>query len=653
VLLHFVDDNTRSFYFLTPDQFSEKWVEALDDPDNNYHVRANLRSTFDWIQVAQAFGENPQEKIGELHTECKRDIDSRALAAAVAAVEWNETTGREAYNSARAAIQLLDQEYNRCIKRDWNYVATFCLGKIMELQGAICHIGSYELERAIELIELVTNVDTVDDVPLGNFGDLVRVFTENSAAASQEIPLTTKALAICVREMNRLRQSGSLFQERDLLRDTIDLARIINAETTGLERRYVDTFWQNANYQAERGASLEASEIAAGLDDDIVSQVLTAKEKSEWKGRLRSAVQSATWDLRRKSARLTTSRDQLLHQISVSDVVDKFNQIRIAYDTQAALFWLLTYDGLVPEYDRDQNNIGISSMISQTTYSSSGHLIEFDPQDSDISAQYVIDSSLRIEMFVNILGTLFGQGALTEVDIYVFLNEVIDSANDQWYLTKVISNVFDSNHTEAIHLGVTRIEALLYTLLLREGEDVDALMDDGTGTRTLGSLCESLEDHVSEDFHQYLTHVYNEPVGQLFLGNLRNRASHGLLLPKENNGFYSGLIVGDLLRILARFNVSELTAKHGIPATLSIGTDELNLSTLSRLFPYAIKPSRRVVVPSEDEILLHIDSDEPRIGEVGEQFDIPFSLALAEIRVLESLSKIEIDGDDGRISISR
>ena len=648
-----MDDDTHSFYFPNPDTFSEQWTEALENPDSNYHVRANLRSVFDWIQVAHAFDEDPQENIWELHIECRNEIDSKALAAAVAAVEWNETTGREAYNNARAAIRLLDQEYRRSIERNWNYVATFCLEKIIELQGAIGQIGSYELERAIELVELVTDVDAVDDVPLGNFGDLVRIFIENSTAAGQEVPLTTKALAICVQEMNRLRQSGSLFQERDLLRDTIDLARIINAETTGLERRYIDTYWQNADYQAERGASLEANEIAAGLDDNLVSQVLTAEEKSEWKDRLRLAVQSATRDLRRKGARLITSEDRLLRQISINDIVNKFNQVQIAYDTQAALFWLLTHDGLVPEYNRDEGSVGISSMISQTAYSSSGHLIEFDPQDSDISAQHVIDSSFRMEMFVNVLGTLFRRGALTEVDIYVLLNEVIDSVNDQWYLTKVISNVFDGNHTEAIHLGVTRIEALLYTLLLREGVDVDALMDDGTGTRTLGSLCESLEDYVSKDFHQYITHAYNEPVGQLFLGNIRNRGSHGLFLPRENNGFYSRLILGDLLRILARLNVSDLTAKYGIPAILSIRTDELNFSTLSKLFPYAIKPPGRVVVPSEDEVLLYIDSDEPRIGEVGEKFDIPYSLALAKVRVLESLGKIEIDEDDGCISMSR
>jgi len=257
MLLHFVDDETHIFYFPNPSTFSEKWTEALDDPSSNYHVRANLRSVFDWIQVASAFDENPREKIWNLHIECRSEIDSRALAAAVATVEWNEGTDREAYDNARAAIQLLDQEYERSVKRNWNYVATFCLKEIIELQGAIGRIGSYELERAIELIELVTDVDAVDDVPLGNFGDLVRIFTENSAAASQEVSLTIKALAICVREINRLRQSGSLFQERDLLRDTIGLARIINAETTGLERRYVDTYWQNASYQAERTALLK------------------------------------------------------------------------------------------------------------------------------------------------------------------------------------------------------------------------------------------------------------------------------------------------------------------------------------------------------------------------------------------------------------
>ncbi len=276
-------------------------------------------------------------------------------------------------------------------------------------------------------------------------------------------------------------------------------------------------------------------------------------------------------------------------------------------------------------------------------YSLQGHLIEFDPDDADLSVRYAIEARIAISTLVSVISTLISTGSLTEAEIYASLNRVPDlDSENLWYLTRFISNVFDGNDPEAIHLGATRIEAVLYTLLREEGEDVDALMEDGTGTRTLGSLVPKLDQYVSVDFQEYLRYTYNEPVGQMSSGNIRNRVAHGLLLPRENNRLYSLLILTDLLRIVTRMNPTVHHARSGIPDAVLIPTRDM-----SPFFPFVIRSYSRSKLPDLDRFLAYLEGQSRTVDEISEYFDIPYSLALVWIRLSEATGEVLFDEESG------
>jgi hypothetical protein len=221
-------------------------------------------------------------------------------------------------------------------------------------------------------------------------------------------------------------------------------------------------------------------------------------------------------------------------------------------------------------------------------------------------------------------------------------------SNNLWYLTRVTTNVFEGRDVEAIHLGATRVEALLYRLLREEGEDVDALMDEGTGTRTLGSLVPKLGEYVGEDFQEYIRYAYGEPVGQMFGGNIRNRIAHGLLLPRENNRLYSLLILADLLRILTRITRTEHLAWFGIPDAVLRPTPGLNPP-----FPLVIRGYRRHTFPSEVELTDSLDSGGQPVEEVAEKLGVPHSLAMARVRLSEAAGVVTLDEETGEISLTQ
>jgi hypothetical protein len=633
MLLHLVSEDEYAYYFPNASHFEEHWQDSKENPENNYHVQASLRSVFQWIEVS----ESPKKKISELIQ--NTTADSAALTAAGAAVEWHEKDGREAYDNVRAAIALLDIAYEDAVERDWNAVSLFCLEVMAALERQIGSVDAIVIERAADLIEKVIDDS---DVHLGNLSDAFQLLIDNDSIVNPQGAAEKRAFSSGIKQANRLQNQGKYFQERGLLDTLIELAELLNIPIDDLENRYVEMYRRNAAQQAERGASLEAQELVRALDDQIVLDRLSDDEKEEWKSQLRSAVQSAAYELKREGAVIDSPRQRYLRQSTIQKFVHQFEHIKQVYDSGTALFWLLTHDELVPEYIEDADPSGIQDIISKTMYSLQGHLIEFDPEETDLPARYSIQAQIAMSTTVNVLSTLISTGSLKEGEIYAYLTGNPDlAAENQWYLTEIISNIFDRNDVEAIHLGASQVESILYSLLHEQGEDVDALMDEGTGTRTLGSLIPKLDRYVDEDFQQYLRYMYNEPVGQMFGGNIRNRVAHGLLRPAENNRLYSLTILFDLLRIVTRMNRSVHHARFGIPDTVLL--PDLDGITIT---PIVIRPYASSQFPDDDSFLQYLDGGGQTVETISDHFEIPYRLALERIRLSEAVDDVQFDEEN-------
>lgn len=648
MLLHFVDDDSYGFFFPNPSDFEGHWRSATSSSGGRNLIRADLESVFDWVEVARAFGEDPREQIWDLVRDC--NVYSPALLAAGAAAEWEEESGRVGYDNARSAIGLLDVAIENAMTRGWNSVSVFCFQQLADLVNDVGTVEESDLSRAVDILEGVTSGS---DTHLGNLSTMIQIFVDNSRGFSTSKESGKQAFVVCVKEANKLHEEGSFFQERDVLEQTIELSSALEIDQRGLKRRYTETYSNNADFQSTRGASLEASEIARALQDDVVMATLSDEEKKEWKDRLRSAVKSAARELRHNGVSLDTPHHRKMHSQLVESLVGDFVRIKSGYSPEAALIWLLTNQNFVPEYDSETEDASIMEIISTVSYSESGHLINFDPTEIDVSSNYILNTSIANSALVSVLSTLIRQGEISEIDIYVLLNWLLDFDSDiHWYATRFITHIFERRDAEAIHIGVPRIESLLYSLLLKEGEDADALMDDGTGTRTLGSLLPRIEGYIPEDLRQYLRLMYNEPVGQLFGGNLRNRVAHGLIMPGENNTYNSLLVLADFLRILIHMNSTRVVKEYGLPAVVLVPIrPESRLAYISEgnIFPLAVGPKRKVDTPDEDEVIDYIKGVERTISTIADKFGVPYQLMLSQIRVLEALEIIELDPDNEQV----
>jgi len=211
-----------------------------------------------------------------------------------------------------------------------------------------------------------------------------------------------------------------------------------------------------------------------------------------------------------------------------------------------------------------------------------------------------------------------------------------------WYLEKFVEHLFDDNHAEAIHIAMPRLESLLYSLLLEKDEDVDALMEDGTGHRTLGSLLDVLQDYIDDDYHQYLRFVYNDPVGSMFGGNLRNRVAHGHLKPGQNNPLISYLLLVDILRIIVRLQRSKVISEYGVPVIVQP----------PGFAPLVLRSYHPTTPPSDSEIIEFLNSGEKSTEEIASHFKIPRALAYSLLTVLDEIGEVELEKASDRVKAS-
>ncbi|WP_157745903.1 hypothetical protein [Halorubrum trapanicum] len=637
MILRFPSENEVAHYFPDAEDIDEHRRQALESENDAYRYSSDLRSVYQWIVFADYTGEEPVGKIRsavdattEFHPE---------LIAILGIAEWE--VNRSKYHHGRAAVHLLDLGYKRADRRAWHYVAVFCLQRLIPLQAKLSMNFDLEIQRAVSQLEKLAEED---DIPLGAFGDLVRLLLDNPDNLEENPEYGIQAISACIQATNKLRQDNSFFQERDLLAETIELAEIVDVEDDGLRDRYVETYRLNSKQQGDRSSMLEADELLEGLKDDLAMERLSEEEKNQWKRNLRRAAESAARDLKRDGAKIEYTGGDTQHKWQINRYLSRFEQISEVYDKQAALFWLLTNEQFVPNPDQISDGTPLLEMIGTMGLSYSGHLVEFDPEDADISSQYIIDTQIRIPLLISVFSSLITDRELFEADLYEFINQipVLDSDNI-YYLTTMITAVFEQRHAEAIHLGAPHIESTLYTILREKGEDVDALMEDGTGTRTLGSLLPKTKEYLDGGFGRYLEYMYNEPVGQLLMGNIRNRVAHGLLRPSENDQYRSMCILVDLLRIIARFSKTHFWSQYGIPERVSYGSGG---------FEFAIKPYRETPDVKDDELVEYITSTQPSVKEIASQFDIPHELAYARVKVLEAVGMVETTSTEDHLRCS-
>lgn len=553
--------------YTTPGNIEDSFETAKEDPSKDYHLESELNSVYRWINEAENHSQSPQENIKKAVQDT--EISFPGLIAAECLCQWYTD---QSYKDALAGIYLLSEGYEMSRERGWETVAIFCLQKLITLQKELGYDYDSEVIRIVQFIEQAFKGQ--EDVHMTNLGTLFELISDNSDDIHRSILLRT--LVFCIMRVNLLRDQGSYLNKREFLKTAINIGNSADINVHGLERRYAETYHLRGEYQDN--SLSEGSEFELGLNDEIVQRALTDEEKRQWKEDMSDAFEKGAQELKRTGVDLR-SRVEYNPENDWEKISNIYQLIARRYSRTTAFYWFLTSSEFVPDWNWGLEGATIGNAFSTLAPSSGGHVTRIDPNidpedvdsEDEVKPMYLSNLSHYYELAVNSFTYLLNEGQLSEGRIYVILNEIPWLTNDdRWYLTKVTTAIFDRRFAEAIHMGVPRLESILYQVMKYQGEDVDSLLESGSGTRTLSPLLETAEDYIGEDFYRYLKYTYADQQGEIANGNIRNRVSHGHFTYYDDNGLYAFLLLFDILRIGIRCAPTSFIATFGLPSKFSL-----------------------------------------------------------------------------------
>jgi len=554
MLFRFPTENEIAYHFPDASKVAEHLERAQADSDDHFHFASSLESIYQWILLADQFGEDPEDKIDDLFD----DLDSvnPAIAAAGALCTWE--TDRD-YHEGLAARHLLHDTFEEADRREWHHVARLAMAWLIKTDRELDRDLSADIAAIVKYLD--EHFVCEPDIPLNTFREFLALIYENQYEASDQTIL--RAFVIAIQHANRFAADGQPEHERSLLEDALELGKVGGIDHRGVAQRYVDTFRKQADLQSDPVA--EGQILLQGLEDQTVSSTLSDAEKQEWKESMNTAFRDGAMRLRREGTPLPTGDFEDAFWSDVERRVKVFRHLADRHSRKGALYWFVMDDVFIPDEHPGQHSF--RDHISTVAPSDTGHVIQQTPaeDDRDVTQSYLTYLTTMAPLAPQTLYELVDDGVVTRGLLYgIFIDCDLISDDDIWYVISFLTAVFEERYEEAVHIGIPRMESILFNMFQAKGEDVDALMDSGTGTRTLGSLLDVLEDYVNTTYHKYLTYMYNDRLGQLAGGNIRNRVAHGHLRMGEDTRFLAYLILTDLLRLIIRLDIDTYRAEFGL-----------------------------------------------------------------------------------------
>jgi hypothetical protein len=161
-----------------------------------------------------------------------------------------------------------------------------------------------------------------------------------------------------------------------------------------------------------------------------------------------------------------------------------------------------------------------------------------------------------VQFVQNIRQTVYyrlqNRGLIKQGDLFVLINrrEVL-SADTHAYLTDFVIHLFEHDHSAAIHIGMSQLEAVIRTLAAENGKSILS-RDEETGElgrRSMGSLLYQIEGEIDESWIAYLRYRYVDLGGQ----NIRNKIAHGYLPYRHAAWGMSVTLLFDILQNFLEF----------------------------------------------------------------------------------------------------
>lgn len=494
-------------------------------------------------ELHQEWGRSP----GEIRSEIRNSgVDHPLINFLPGLSKWVEDSNY--HEGAEPALEHLREAIDLAIDEGWDHLLPTLIVQRIELLSELNHRGELEAEVKLGVCFLSGKEESI---AIGSVFDILTAITENLDSISGT-PTVEVLINYVTDHAEKAITAGDYQNHRKLCRRNLEIRKVKDLDTEPAEEAIIESY----NDQIESLKSDKEHFIRATVAKEAIV------EYHEWV----DEVQHVEWEQEFIEGNKMSIEQmaEITHEPSeeeigeldnaVEEIVEGFRKQKEKKHAIFAIKWLLNHKIFIPDAEkaREISEGSFRDFLQQRTISRAGESYSQEEGPVDAPQNYGMMVQFTQKIRQTVYYRLQNRGFIKEADLFILLNRRdVLSADTHAYLTDFIIHLFEHNHSAAIHLGMTQLEAVIRALAADNGKSVLSI-DEETGEigrRSLGSLLYQIEGEVNESWVTYLQYRYVDLSGQ----NIRNKIAHGYLPYSYSKWGMSIILLFDILQNFLEF----------------------------------------------------------------------------------------------------
>lgn len=520
---------------------SEELEILLQDDSTNSRFYIELSSVV--RELHQDWGRSPEQIRNEI---LNSEVDHSLINFVIGLSRWVEH--REYEQGAKLALEELREAIDLAIKEEWDDLFHTLIVQRIELLSELNHDTEVKAEVNLGLCFLV---EKQESIPIGHVYDILDVITDNLHHLSGG-PTIEILIEYLEGHAEKAAEGNDYRDHRKLWRLNLKIRESECLETETAEEAIVDSY----NKEIALLKSDEEHSIRATIAKEAIIECgpwVNEEQRVEWE---REFIEGNKLSIEQMAEIVHEPSEEEIEDLddAVESLVEGFQEQKERRHAIFAIKWLLNHSLFLPDPKtaREISEGGIRQIFQQRTVSQAGESYSQEEGSVDLPPNY----SLMVQFTQNIRQEVYhrlqNRGLIRQGDFFILFNprDVLD-ADTHAYLTDFIIHLFDHNHSAAIHIGMTQLEAVIRTLAADNGKSILS-RDEETGElerRSLSSILYQLEGELDEGWMTYLRYRYTDLSGQ----NVRNKIAHGYFPYSNAKWSMSITLLFDILQNFLEF----------------------------------------------------------------------------------------------------
>lgn len=478
---------------------------------------------------------------------------------------WEEE--REYERGAVPAFENYESGIEQALDKEWDSVAAWAFASYIELADDVSHEENLNqgARRAVNFLEETYSGPEAHE---GNAGRIIEAISEADLRPIDD-EVIERLVDFCWTRSDHVGERNNHYSQRKYLRRIKAINEQQDKSLDNIHRGLIESFNDEIDLKRDKAALATAAIIEEAIAEcqDFADEEILNEWRLEKREANREGINKEMKEVNAEpNEELVSSFEEACNML-----VEDFSNGSKHESPEVAFAGLLSIPGFVPRpnakqpqqkrHDRNEmwESVSLREMIPERLMKVEGDSVSGGKSDLDVDERYQMRAEFYHGLLLRVLYRLLERDLLREAHLYILLESIPGaSVDDKAFLTDFLRAFFEERHTEAIHLGLPRLEGVAKRQLEEAGIAVTSDKRGEDLPKSLGGLFNLLGDYLEDDYVTFLKYRYTDDMGP----EIRNRVAHGSIGYREANFDISASILIEVFRLSMRIDEVESSRSY-------------------------------------------------------------------------------------------